>query len=257
MRSAHASSSCSPPSRAGRAADDRPGVYDMIRSPGTGSAARPAPSAPINLFYDTRKIVRQRLAPAVEQRAGNVNTIDDVPDSSWLPIASAPRRGTAQIARGGQLGHRAARSDGAAARKVGRTIPASRARWRRQRGSCSSTRPSSRAELGAVGSRDQAVLGRSATTRSRPITRFDLARSRIAEGQVRRPSGARTPFTRDDITRVLERAARTRTGTYAHRPTAAAGKVPDRSATRATADDPNDLVPHEHRASSARWRFGA
>src|SRR5213075_2551387 len=47
------------------------------------------------------------------------------------------------------------------------------------------------------------------------ITRFDPARADIdPKATVKRPSGARTPFTSDDIARVLERAARSPDGTY-------------------------------------------
>ena len=58
--------------------------------------------------------------------------------------------------------------------------------------------------------------GRSATTRSRRSSRtFDPARAEIdPKATIKRPVGARTPFTRDDITRVLERAARNADGTY-------------------------------------------
>src|SRR5262249_12935633 len=76
----------------------------------------------------------------------------------------------------------------------------------------------------------------------------------------RRPSGARTPFTRDDISRILERAARNPDGTYR----ASAGRLlPGKvlgsfryAGTRS--DDPNDLVPHELRRELRAIRvFGA
>ncbi len=77
---------------------------------------------------------------------------------------------------------------------------------------------------------------------------------------LRRPSGARTPFTRDDINQILERVARKKDGTYR----VVAGRlVPGKilgnflySGTRP--DDPNDLVPHEHRRELRALRvFGA
>ena len=47
------------------------------------------------------------------------------------------------------------------------------------------------------------------------ITTFDPARvDDRSEGDDQRPSGERTPFTRDDIDAVLERAARNADGTY-------------------------------------------
>ena len=58
--------------------------------------------------------------------------------------------------------------------------------------------------------------GRSATTRSRRSSRRSIrAASTIdPKATVRRPSGERTPFTRDDMDAVLERAARNADGTY-------------------------------------------
>src|SRR5262249_48061159 len=73
-------------------------------------------------------------------------------------------------------------------------------------------------------------------------------------------SGARTTFTHDDVDRVLERAARNPDGTYR----ASAGRIlpgkvlgPFRyQGTRS--DDPNDLVPHQHRRELRALRvFGA
>jgi hypothetical protein len=65
----------------------------------------------------------------------------------------------------------------------------------------------------------------------------------------RRPTGERTRFGRDDMDEVLERAARNPDGTYR----ATAGRLlPGKllggfryDGTRP--DDPNDVVPHEHR----------
>ena len=77
---------------------------------------------------------------------------------------------------------------------------------------------------------------------------------------VRRPSGARTPFTHDDINAILENVARNKDGTYR----VIAGRLlPGRilgdyrfAGTRP--DDPNDLVPHEYRRSLRALRvFGA
>ena len=93
------------------------------------------------------------------------------------------------------------------------------------------------------------------------ITTFDLARTQIdPKATMRRPSAARTPLTRDDVNAILERAARNPDGTY--RATAGRlikGKVlgPFRyEGTRP--DDPNDIVPHEHRRELRALRvFGA
>src|SRR6202008_3412858 len=74
------------------------------------------------------------------------------------------------------------------------------------------------------------------------------------------PSGAKTPFTWDDLHRILEPVARNADGTYR----VVAGRlVPGKvlgnflfAGTRP--DDPNDLVPHEHRRELRALRvFGA
>jgi hypothetical protein len=80
------------------------------------------------------------------------------------------------------------------------------------------------------------------------------------EATLRRPSGQRTRFKQDDLDEVLERVARSADGTYrviAGR--ALEGKIlgPFRyDGTRP--DDPNDVVPHEHRRELRALRvFGA
>jgi hypothetical protein len=76
----------------------------------------------------------------------------------------------------------------------------------------------------------------------------------------RRPSGERTRFNHDDVDEVLERSARNRDGTY--RATAGRllpGKILGRFRYEGTRpDDPNDVVPHEHRRELRALRvFGA
>jgi hypothetical protein len=77
---------------------------------------------------------------------------------------------------------------------------------------------------------------------------------------IRRPSGARTRFTHDDMNAILERVARRADGTYR----IIAGRlIPGKilggfqyDGTRP--DDPNDVVPHEHRRELRALRvFGA
>ena len=80
------------------------------------------------------------------------------------------------------------------------------------------------------------------------------------EATVRRPSGARTPMTQGDLDEVFERAAR---GPDGHYRVAAGRLLPGRvvgpfryQGTRS--DDPNDVVPHEHRRELRALRvFGA
>ena len=93
------------------------------------------------------------------------------------------------------------------------------------------------------------------------LTTFDPKRVEIdPKATIRRPSGARTRFTHDDINAILERVARNADGTYR----VIAGRlIPGKilggflyDGTRP--DDPNDVVPHEHRRELRALRvFGA
>lgn len=93
------------------------------------------------------------------------------------------------------------------------------------------------------------------------ITTFDPKRMAFApEATLRRPNGQRTPFTRDDVDAVLEKVARRPDGTY--RVIAGRllpGKILGNFRYEGTRpDDPNDLVPHEHRRELRALRvFGA
>jgi hypothetical protein len=77
---------------------------------------------------------------------------------------------------------------------------------------------------------------------------------------IRRPNGKRTPFSRDDLAALLEPVARKPDGTYR---VVAGRQLPGTilgnfrfQGTRP--DDPNDLVPHEHRRELRALRvFGA
>ena len=93
------------------------------------------------------------------------------------------------------------------------------------------------------------------------LTTFDPKKTSIdPQATVRRPSGKRTPFTKDDMNVILENVARNADGTY--RVIAGrllSGKILggyQYSGTRP--DDPNDLVPHEDRRELRALRvFGA
>ena len=82
------------------------------------------------------------------------------------------------------------------------------------------------------------------------LTTFDPKRVEFDPGAtIRRPNGKRTPFTRDDLNAILERSARRPDGTY--RVVAGRllpGKILGNFRFEGTRpDDPNDVVPHEHR----------
>ncbi len=93
------------------------------------------------------------------------------------------------------------------------------------------------------------------------LTTFDTKNTTIdPNATVRRPNGKRTPFTQDDMNAILERVKRNKDGSYR----VIAGRLlPGKllgpyqyKGTRP--DDPNDLVPHEHRRELRALRvFGA
>src|SRR4029077_5123053 len=179
------------------------------------SAANAKPLG-IELFfeYSYNLFVNARRKPS-NTRAGNTNTIDEVPDSSWFTnrIGAAPITAT-QLARG-------VNSD---------TAP-SPEKWTLLREKSAGTNPGFTArdgngqtwflqfdapEFPEASSADVEIntklfwaLGYNQVETF--ITTFDPARVEIdPKATIKRPSGARTPFTRDDITRVPGRAPPTR-----------------------------------------------
>jgi hypothetical protein len=93
------------------------------------------------------------------------------------------------------------------------------------------------------------------------LTTYDPKKSSIdPKATLRRPNGKRTPFSPDDVNAILERVARNEDGTY--RVIAGRllpGKILGGFQYHGTRpDDPNDLVPHEHRRELRALRvFGA
>ena len=232
-----ASAAAAPGHAAGRgravaAADGRPQVLSTtIRSRASRRRSDASGAQPwdIDLFYDLayNLFVTGRRAAGDDVRAGNINTIDEVPDSSWFTNRIGIRaddRSTSSCAgptgarrrRAGQLDRHARRAPGSRrvhrARRQGpdlvrlvRRADQSRGRHRRR----SWSPPSS--------------SGRSATTRSRTSsptcapTRVDID----PKATQAPPSGQRTPFTHDDVQRgARARAHRTPTAPTAPRPAA-------------------------------------
>jgi len=245
-----------------------PRFYDddpIRREPESQSAAGATP-LDIELFYEYafNLFVTANRKPS-DSRAGNVNTIDEVPDSSWF----TNRIGTSIIA------------PERLAQGVNAGRPPAPEKWVILREKSAGTNPGFTARdangetwflqfdkpefpggsTGAVEINTKLFWALGYNQVETFVTRFDPAHVEIDPGAtMKRPSGARTPFTRDDVSRILERAARDADGTYR----ASAGRVvPGKvlgsfrySGTRP--DDPNDLVPHEHRRELRALRvFGA
>jgi hypothetical protein len=230
--------------------DDDP----IAREPESRSAANARP-LDIELFfeYGYNLFVNSRRQPS-NLRAGNVNTIDEIPDSSWFTNRAGVRPvAPEQLERGPNSEVRPAPEKWVLLReKTAGTTPGFTARDANGRTWFLQFDLSEFPEggTGAVEVSTKVFWALGFNQVETFITSFDPARADIdPSATMLRPSGERTRFTRDDIMRVLERAARNRDGTY--RVSAGAlvpGKIlgPFRySGTRS--DDPNDLVPHEHR----------
>jgi hypothetical protein len=250
-----------------QASTNPPRFYDddpITREPEPGDASAAQPWE-IGLLYDLsyNLFVVQRSKPS-GTRAQNINTIDEVPDSSWFTNRIGTRDLTPeQIVSGPLTGN-----------------PPNPERWTLIREKSAGVSPGFTA-IGASGETwfvafdakwpegDSAAvviasklfwaLGYNQVDSY--ITTVDPRRVVIdPKATARRPSGARTPYTRDDLAEVLERAQAYSDGTYR----VAAGRLLSGkvlggfrySGTRP--DDPNDIVPHEHRRELRALRvFGA
>lgn len=251
-----------PASTAGRRFyDDDP----IARAPESRSAAG-AKELDIELFYEYayNLFVNASRKPS-NTRAGNVNTVDEVPDSSWF----TNRIGTTAMTS--EMLARGPNSD----------VRPSPEKWTLLREKSAGTNPGFTArdangqtwflqfdapEFPEGSTADVEIctklfwaLGYNQVDTF--ITSFDPRHVDIdPKATVKRPSGARTPFTPDDIDRVLERAARNADGTYrASAGRLLPGKVIGSFRYEGTrSDDPNDLVPHQHRRELRALRvFGA
>ena len=245
-----------------------PRFYDddpIAREPESQSAAGAKP-LDISLFYEYsyNLFVEARREPS-NTRAGNVNTTDEVPDSSWFANRIGTQTITAeQIARGPNGGPPPAPAkwtllrEKSAGTNAGFTArDANGQTWFLQFDDLEAPGASS----GAIEVANKLFWALGYNQVETFITSVDPARIEIdPKATIKRPSGERTPFTHDDVARILRRAARSPDGTYR----ASAGRLlsgtilgPFRySGTRS--DDPNDLVPHEHRRELRALRvFGA
>jgi hypothetical protein len=198
-------------------------------------------------------------------RALNVNTIDEVPDSSWFTnrIGAVPLTAD-EIVRGPDLGAPPDPSSWVVIReKSAGAHPGFTAKDGAGETWFLSFDPPEypEGESGAVAVASKIFWALGYNQVESFVTTFDPKRVTIdPQATRRRPSGARTQFTRDDVDEILGRAARNADGTYR----VMAGRlVPGKvlggflyQGTRP--DDPNDTVPHEHRRELRALRvFGA
>jgi hypothetical protein len=237
----------------------------LAREPETQDASGAQPRD-IDLFYELAYnlfVVPRR--PPTNTRAQNLNTIDEVPDSSWFTNRIGARALTLEeLTRGPVTGP-----------------PPAAATWTITREKSAGAAPGFIAQDangetffvsfdapvnpdGATGALVIATkifwaLGYNQVEYF--LTDFRPDAVTIAPGATqRRPSGARTPLKPADVRETLERAHRREDGSFR----AAAGRMLpgtvlggfEYQGTRP--DDPNDLVPHQHRRELRALRvFGA
>jgi hypothetical protein len=241
--------------------DDDP----IARFPEKGDASRAAP-VDLELLYEymLNLFVTSRHVPS-GMRAQNLNTIDEVPDSGWFTNRIGARAVTeADIMRGPNAG-----------------APPATEKWTIIREKSAGTNPGFTARdangetwfvafdhrevpeggTGAVEVATKIFWALGYNQIETFVSTFDPTHASIdPKATLRRPSGDRTAFGRADLEELLDHAAKNPDGTY--RISAGRllkGKVlgPFRyEGTRP--DDPNDLVPHEHRRELRALRaFGA
>jgi hypothetical protein len=198
-------------------------------------------------------------------RAKNINTVDEVPDSSWFTnrIGTIPIS-PEQMTRGANVGTPPDPSRWVLTReKTAGVHPGFTARDAKGETWFLEFDPPYYAEgaTGAVGVATKMFWALGYNQVESFITTFD---PKVVEfdpkATIRRPSGARTRFTRDDMNSILERVARKPDGTY--RVIAGRllpGKILGGFLFKGTRpDDPNDLIPHEQRRELRALRvFGA
>src|SRR5262245_3883934 len=237
----------------------------IAREPETQDASKAQPYFMGSMYERTNNpFVTAGYKPS-GTRARNINTVDEVPDSSWF----TNRIGTTQVTIEELV------------RGPNRGAPPDPSRWTLTREKTAGAHPGFTAKdakgetwflefdppyfpEGATGAVEVATkifwaFGYNQVESF--LTTFDPKHVDFdPRATIRRPSGARTKFTEDDMNAILERVARKPDGTYR----VVAGRlIPGKilggflyEGTRP--DDPNDVVPHEHRRElRALHVFGA
>lgn len=237
----------------------------IAREPETQDASGATPWD-INLFYDLSYNLFVMPGKVGENvRAGNVNTIDEVPDSSWFTnrIGSRPMT-IEELRRGPVAGPPPApeswtitreKSAGAAAGFTAKD--ANGETWFVS----FDAPPNPEGATGALVIATKLFWALGYNQVEYFLTALQPSRLEPgADATTRRPSGARTRLTDDDVHAVLERANRSPDGSYrAAVGRQLSGKVLGGFKYIGTRpDDPNDLIPHQHRRELRALRvFGA
>jgi hypothetical protein len=237
----------------------------ISREPESQDASGAAASEIGDLFEMTYNLFVQPGYKPSGLRAQNLNSIDEVPDSSWFVDRIGARRLTIEeIVRGPNVGAAPDPSRWVIFReKTSGVHPGFTARDARGETWFLEFDPPYFAEgaTGAVVMATKVFWALGYNQVESFLTTFDPKRVEFdPKATLRRPNGKRTPFSRDDLNAVLEKVARRKDGTY--RVIAGRllpGKVLGNFRYEGTRpDDPNDLVPHERRRELRALRvFGA
>ncbi len=239
------------------ASTQRPRFYaddPIAREPASQDASKAEPFEQ-SLFYAlTRGLFVTPDHVASGTRARNVNTVDEVPDSSWFTNRISTRPiANAELLRAANVGK-----------------PPDPSKWIVIREKTSGAHPGFTAidgsgetwflEFDPPWAPEGATAAVSIATKIFWALGYNQVESFITtldpknlsidpKATIRRPNGKRTPITNDDVNAIFERVARNKDGTYR---VIAGRQLPGKvlggflySGTRP--DDPNDLVPHEHR----------
>jgi hypothetical protein len=237
----------------------------LAREPESRDASKAAP-IDVGLLYEiTYNLFVTQSRQPTNTRAKDVNTIDEVPDSSWFTNRILPRTASGgDLVRGPNAGGPPnpdrwviAREKSAGASPGFTAVDANGETWFL---SCDTPGWAEGASGGmVVATKIFWALGYNQVETF--ITAMDRSRLVIGDtATVKRPNGKRTPMRPDDVSAVLERCDRSANGTYR----VAAGRLltgkvlgPFRyDGTRP--DDPNDIVEHQHRRELRALRvFGA
>jgi hypothetical protein len=247
--------------RAPRFYDDDP----IAREPESRDASKAQPYEIPSMFEMLDNLFVTPSYKPSGLRAKNINTIDEVPDSSWFTNRIGAKTISAEeLARGPLTGAPPDPSSWTLIReKTAGAHPGFTARDARGETWFLEFDPIPYPE-GATGAVEVATkifwaLGYNQVESF--LTTFDPKKVSIdPKATVKRPSGARTPFTRDDMNVILENVAQKDDGTYR----IVAGRlIPGKILGNflfagSRPDDPNDIVPHEHRRELRALRvFGA
>jgi hypothetical protein len=237
----------------------------LVREPASQDASRAGHSEIGDLYEMVHNLFVNPGYQPSGLRAQNINTVDEVPDSDWFTNRAGTRSITAaELVRGPNVGPPPDPSRWVVVReKTAGVHPGVTARDARGDTWFLQFDPKYYPEAATasvmIATRLFWALGYNQVETF--LTTFDPKHVAFdPKATIKRPSGKRTTFTRDDLDEILERVARRSDGTYR----VVAGRLLPGTVlgnfryegTRP--DDPNDVVPHEHRRELRALRvFGA